>query len=223
MYKRSLLAALIALPLLTTAGHAQKWDAPMFYSPRPMDDIGLYVFKTHDPFLIKPRPTGMKLIWRQTGNINLGLQAGFGDFDEIGNTILLGAEFGNTLARVSGNGIVAAWDLGAGAVFGSHYVDLGIPLGLSLGLNLGSRNSGLTPYVHPRVSFDVVSYDVSPGVERTVSTVGLAADLGAELYLGETLVVRAAYTLGNDEKTGKRDAFGAGVALRMPRKVRAVR
>ena len=222
MLKRSLIIGIIAAPLLVAPAHAQSWDTPEFYSPKPMDDLGLYyVHNTEEFFSAKHgtyEPNGLKVIWRQTGNINLGLQGGFGDLKDLGGAILLGAEAGKSLSSLSANGLAAAWSLGAGAVFGSHYVDLAIPLGVSIGLNLGS---GFTPYVHPRVSFDLASVDNAIGSGSTTTTdVGLAVDLGVELNLGQTLLARAAYTAGNrNNSIGKRSAFGAGLALRIPRKV----
>jgi opacity protein-like surface antigen len=222
MFKRSLLIGIMAAPLLVSSVQAQSWDTPEFYSPKPMDDLGLYFFHNNQPFFSAKNgtyePNGLKLIWRQTGNINLGLQGGFGDLKDLGGAILLGAEAGRTLSSLSASGLAAAWSLGAGAVFGSHYVDLAIPLGVSIGLNLGS---GFTPYVHPRVSFDLASVDNTFDRGSTTTTdVGLAVDLGVELNLGQTLLARAAYTAGNNNNSiGKRNAFGAGLALRMPRKV----
>ena len=225
MLKRSLIAAIAALPLLAGSAFAQSWDAPLFSSPRPMDDVGLYYFHTNSLFFSNKNgsyePNGLKLIWRQTGNINLGVQAGVADLKDLGGAIVLGAEAGKSLSSFTSSGLAAAWSLGAGAMFGSHYVDLSIPLGVSVGLNLGSGTTTLVPYVHPRVSFDLASVDNTIGNGSTQFTdVGLAVDIGAELGLGQQLLVRAAYTTGNNSKAiGNRKAFGVGLALRTPRKV----
>jgi hypothetical protein len=225
MLKRSLILMIVALPLFAQTGRAQKWDSPMFYSPKPMDELGVYVVSTHDP-LFPYNPTGLKAIWRQTGNINLGVQAGVGDLKDVGDALMVGVEFGNTFKTARGSSLIAAWDLAAGASFGHHYVDMSVPLGVSVGLNLGGPNGGFTPFVNPRVSFDLVSVTPTGGTEHNYTSVGLAADLGAELQLGQQLIVRGAYTVGNHDyasPTGKRNAWGVGLALRMPRKVRVVR
>ena len=225
MFKRSLLIAIMAVPILASAGLAQTgdicahencaigWDAPLFFSPRPMDDIGVYAFRTNSRVL--GDPTGLKAIWRQTGNINLGVHAGFGDLNDAGKSILLGAEFSNSLSGLSSNtGLAMAWSVGAGAVFGKEYIDFSAPLGVSVGLNLGSGSTVITPYANPRVSLDVSSFNNPITDEEITDTnVGFEVDLGADLSLGQSLVIRAGYSLGD------RDAFGAGIALRIPRKV----
>ncbi|HEX6559987.1 MAG TPA: hypothetical protein VF021_11005, partial [Longimicrobiales bacterium] len=212
--------AIVAMPLLANAAHAQKWDAPLFFGPNPMDELGLYFVKTNEQNLNNPNPTGLKLIWRQTGNINLGVQVGTGDLENIGDAIMVGAEFYNPLRLGAASGLAMNWSLGAGATFGKHYADLSVPLGVSVGLNLGSGSTSLTPFAHPRISFDMATFD-NPftGREETVTDFGLAVDLGAELNLGKSLLIRGAYTIGNNNDTGKRDAFGVGAAFRMPRKV----
>ena len=100
------------------------------------------------------------------------------------------------------------------------YIDFSVPLGVSVGIPLGSGSTTFLPFVHPRVSFDVVAItDEVTDEEETFTGVGFAADLGAEVNIGSSLILRAAYTLGSENDTGKRDAFGIGVALRMQRKV----
>ncbi|MGQ0561135.1 MAG: hypothetical protein ACT443_04580 [Gemmatimonadota bacterium] len=213
MMLRSLSVALIGLPLFASAAAAQVgWDAPTFFSPRPMDDVGIYVFKTNADAL--DDPTGLKLIWRQSGNLNLGVHAGTGDLDDAGDAILLGAELYGPLSSMSAStGLFISWGLGAGAVFGDDYIDLSIPLGVSIGLNLGSGGFSILPYVHPRVSFDVSSFDDRFGNEHTDTNIGLEIDVGVDLNLGERLILRGGGSFGD------REAFGAGLALRIPRPV----
>lgn len=216
MFRRTLLVGIVCLAEMTLrapGARAQTWDAPTFFGPKPMDDIGIYYFRS--PFGNRD-VSGLKGIWRQSGNINLGVQAGIGDLNDAGQTILLGAEFYNPLTSMSAStGLLMSWALGAGATFGKHYVDLSIPFGVSIGLNLGGGSStGLVPFVHPRVSLDVSSFDDPvTGVNQTDTKIGLEADLGAELTLSDKLIIRAGYSLGD------RDAFGVGIALRTPRKI----
>lgn len=217
MLKRTIIMAVLAAPLFATTAHAQKWDAPLFFSPRPADDVGLYYTKTDDDFF--GDPGGIRVIWRQTGNLNLGFHAGIGDLDDAGETILLGAEFSQPLALGSGSGLITQWTLGAGAVFGDNYIELSVPAGVSLGLNLGSGGMSFLPFAHPRVSFDVAAITDEFDNEETVTDFGWAIDLGAEIGLGERFLIRAAYTLGGENDLGQRDAFGVGAALRIPRKV----
>lgn len=226
MFKRIVGTAVL---MLATAGSAsaQKWDAPLFFSPRPMDDIGLYYTST-DLCCGLDNANGLRLIWRQSGNLNLGVHAGTGDISDIGESIILGAELYGPLTRfVSSSNLAMAWSLGLGAAFGKNddteisYIDFSVPVGVSIGVPLGSGNTTFLPFVHPRVSFDVVAItDDVTDEEETFTDVGFAADIGAEVNIGQSLILRAAYTLGSEsDDTGKRDAFGIGVALRMQRKV----
>ena len=61
--------------LLGSSLNAQQiaWDTPSFFSPRPMDDIGLYVSQIQYPG--GESSTGLSAIWRQSGNLNLGVRA----------------------------------------------------------------------------------------------------------------------------------------------------
>jgi hypothetical protein len=205
--------------MLATSVAAQTWDAPLFFSPRPMDDIGLYYVRSNDAFFGQD-VSGLKAIWRQSGNINLGVHAGVGDLEDAGNTLMVGAEVSNPLSSMSGSsGLIMAWHLGAGAIFGDQYVQLGVPLGVSLGLNLGSGGSTtILPYAHPRVSFDLVAVEFGDE-EETETDFGFAVDLGVDVNLGQRFVLKAAYTIGTENDFGKRDAFGLGAALRIPRNV----
>ena len=212
MLKRSLAITVALSAAFTGNALAQAgWDAPTFFSPRPMDDVGIYAFKTD--FERIDDATGLKLIWRQSGNLNLGLHAGAADLGDIGNTILLGGEFyGPLTGATASTGLIMSWGLGAGAVFGSDYIDLSIPLGVSIGMNLGTGGVSLLPYVHPRVSLDVTAIGEGEN-EQTDTNIGLSVDLGVDVGLGERFILRAGGSFGD------RDAYGVGIAMRIPRKV----
>ena len=212
MFKRSLAIAVALGAAFTGNAFAQAgWDAPTFFSPRPMDDVGIYGFRT-DFEDISDR-TGLKVIWRQSGNLNLGLHAGTTDLSDIGDAIVLGGEFyGPLTAATASTGLSMAWGLGAGAMFGGDYIKLSIPVGVSIGMNLGTGGVSLLPYVHPRVSLDVIA--IGEGEDEVTDTkIGLVVDLGVDVGLGERFILRAGGSFGD------RDAFGAGLALRIPRRV----
>ena len=198
------------------------WDAPMFFAPRPLDDLGLYVVQTKRPDFDGGDATGLQGIWRQTGNLHLGVRAGVADMSDIGSGILLGAELYNDLNSLfPGLGVDIAWNLGLGAVFGDNengtsYTTFTVPLGVSVGLKLGSGSVNVTPYIHPRVSLDVIAVE-SNGAEETDTNFPFTADIGADVALGERFLLRAGYSLG------ERDAFGVGIALRIPRGISVVR
>ena len=215
MFKK--LFAATALIFTTAIGaSAQTWDAPTFFAPRPMDDLGLYFFKSDRENFSDP--SGLKLIWRQSGNLNLGVHVGTGDIENIGESIVLGAElYGPLTSLASSTGLAMSWNLGIGAGFGDlgddiSYVDFSVPLGVSVGVSLGSGNVNVTPYVHPRVSLDVAAVTINDE-EETETDVGFAVDIGADVNLGERFLLRGGASLGD------RKAFGIGVAMRMPRRI----
>lgn len=204
MSKKRLLGAVAGLfLLLPAAARAQSWEIPAFFSPRLHDDIGAYLF---DP---EGGDLGLMGIWRQSGGINLGVRAGFGGVSGD-RTVLVGAELYGMLVEPNAESVVAAaWLVGAGATFDGS-TRLRIPAGVSLGARLDAGGLAVTPYAYPRVSFDLVSYDVPDG-EETDGEFNIDVDLGAELELGSSWLLRAAVTIGDGE------AFGFGLAYRIPR------
>jgi hypothetical protein len=225
MLKRLLVVTVLVFGTAGAAS-AQRWDAPLFFSPGSHDDVGLYYMRSdrESEFVDLEDANGLKLIWRQSGNLNLGVHVGTGDIENIGESILVGAELYGPLNRLTGStGLLMSWSAGIGAAFGDlsddndindvEYVDFSVPVGVSVGLRLGSGNTVITPFVHPRVSLDVVAITVND-VEETETEFGFAVDLGAELGLGQRFLLRGAATIGGD-----REAFGLGLALRTPRKI----
>jgi hypothetical protein len=186
------------------------FETPSFMGPRPMDDIGIYVTNSDVG-------TGLQGIWRQSGNLNLGVRAGVGDLDRTGKAVLVGAElYGPINALLAGSGIDISWVLGAGAVFGDNVTAFSVPFGASIGITLGSGNVRISPYVHPRVALDIVAVEI--GDEEETDTDGaFAVDIGGDVSLGEKLILRVGGSLGD------REAFGVGLALRWPRGVSVVR
>lgn len=198
--RKTLFSALVLLVFVAPVS-AQGWDAPSFFSPRSYDALGLYVFAPDNG------DAGVQGIWRQSGNLNLGVRAGIAN-----DLVLVGAEFYGPLQMVSAP-LRLAWNLGVGASFMDQVTHLRVPLGLSIGGTIGSSGAlRLTPYVHPRVALALTSFDVA-GDERTDTDVDVDVDLGADLNLSPNLLVQFGATLGAN------DAFGVGVAWNMQRRV----
>lgn len=196
---------LVGLGMLLGAAPAtgQGWDVPSFFAPRQADDIGVYAVKPDGS-----AGAGFAVIWRQSGNINLGVRGGLAD----GGHVQLGAEFFGPLnLGAPGAALQFSWIVGGGATFNDATL-LRIPLGVSAGMELGTGGMRITPYVHPRVALSVLAYD-TPGGERTDTDVGFDIDVGADASIGESLVLRVGVSLGDAE------AFGAGIAYRMGRRV----
>lgn len=183
---------------------AQSWEAPTFFAPRAHDDIGLYIVNMRHA-----DDLGFVAIWRQSGNINLGVRAGLAPGPQ---DWLVGAEFYGPLAVLGpGSPLLLSWMVGAGATFNS-VTHMRIPAGLSLGANLGSGTLAVLPYVHPRVAFDLTAVEVGDE-EETETEFNVDVDLGVEILLGERFVLRGGVTLGDFT------VFGAGLAYRIPRPV----
>jgi hypothetical protein len=219
MLKRILVTTVLVFGTAGAAS-AQRWDAPLFSSPYAMDDVGLYYVRSDRESDIGDfgDANGLKVIWRQSGNLNLGVHVGTGDLENIGESILIGAELYGPLSFGSSSGLLMNWTAGVGAAFGdlgddADYIDFSIPVGLSAGLRLGSGSTVFIPYLHPRVSFDVIAITINDE-EESETEFNFAADLGAEVRFSERFLVRGAATFGGD-----REAFGLGVALRTPRRV----
>ena len=181
---------------------AQPWDVPSFFSPRPGEDIGIYVVDmdgTDD--------LGIVGIWRQEGNLNLGVRAGVLDGDHIS----LGAEFYGPIRGVNAP-IYMSWLLGVGGTFnGATW--LRIPAGVSIGTIFDAGSLDIMPYLHPRVALDYVSWDAPEGVDDSDSELNFDLDLGADISLGPQWVFRFGATVGDF------DGIGVGIAYRMGRRL----
>jgi hypothetical protein len=201
--------SLVAVTLFTVrpvAAQMVMWDTPSFLGPLPADDIGVYAF----------RPDfgdwGFAGIWRQSGNVNLGARVGLGGAPGA-RIVLVGAELSQPL-RLFGPAtpLEVSGTLGLGAGFNS-VTSLRVPLGATVGLVLPIGGARLTPYVHPRLAFDLHAWDANNG-ERTETELNVPVDLGADMQIGASFVVRFGASLDRGDTV-----IGAGVALRIPRRV----
>jgi hypothetical protein len=186
---------------------AQAWDNPSFFAPRAHDDIGFYLINPENGDL------GFAGMWRQSGNINLGLRGGFFPDPDVW---MLGAElYGPLNLATGGTPILLAWNTGIGASFGDGFTAMRVPLGASIGFELGGVGSGITivPYAHPRAVFELVSIDFGDDEEETDTDFDLDLDIGADVQVGERWIVRAGVSI--PEST----TFGIGIAYRIPRGV----
>jgi hypothetical protein len=182
---------------------AQAWDAPSFFSPRPGEDIGVYGFKPQGS------DWGISGIWRQEGNLNLGVRLGVTADDAV----LVGSEFYKSL-KLNSSQILVAYMLGAGASFNGDFTSLRIPFGVSIGTQVGQKGGlQLLPYVHPRVAFEYNVLDLGNGDEATDSDFPFDVDVGADVPLGSSWVLHAGGTVTHG------GVFGVGLAYRMSRRL----
>jgi hypothetical protein len=191
----------LALPVIASPVSAQAWDAPSFFSPRPGEDIGVYGFKPQGS------DWGISGIWRQEGNLNLGVRLGVTD----DNSVLVGSEFYKSLG-LDNPQVLVAYMLGAGATFNGDFTSLRIPFGVSVGTQLGQRGGlQLLPYVHPRVALQYDVLDLGNGDEISDTSFPFDLDIGADVPLGTSWVLHAGGTVTHG------GVFGVGLAYRMSR------
>jgi hypothetical protein len=207
MRARGGVLALTFLAAMTGRAAAQAWDNPSFFAPRAHDDIGAYLVNPEGGDL------GFAAIWRQSGNINLGVRGGIGG-DSDDRLWLLGAELYGPLNLATGMPLLLAWNTGVGATFGDGFTAMRIPLGVSVGIDLGQAGAGVSilPYVHPRAVFDLVAIEIGDE-EETDSEFDFDIDIGADVGIGERWILRGGVSLANST------TFGFGVAYRIPRPV----
>lgn len=190
-------------PAAATAQDVPAWDAPIFLPPRPGDDIGLY--------LVDPSGGDWALagIWRQSGNLDLGVRVGIADHDD-GTAVLFGAEFYGPILR-SGREfpLDVAWILGAGAMLNDGTF-LRIPAGVSVGRAFSSGGLVFLPYAVPRVALDIAADDGDSETDFSFTV-----DIGVDLEIDRSLLLRFGVALGDH------DALGVGLAYRWGRSVMA--
>lgn len=198
--KYTTVAALAALMFAGTA-EAQIWDTPSFLPPRPGDDVGIYV----------AWPDGADLalqgIWRQRGNLNLGVRVGYADYGADG-VFLAGAEtWGGILNAGADFPVDVTWTAGAGGAFGDGTL-FSVPVGVSIGRTLVLSPLTVQVYGHPRLALVVFAVD-----NNTTTELEGMFDLGADLHLTRDWKIRLGFTLAGT------DAFGIGAAYRFGRGV----
>ena len=201
----------VLLVLATMAGAAeplaaQFWDSPTFFAPNPGEDIGLYY--------VNPPVAdwGIAGIWRQEGNLSLGVRLGL----EEGEAFNVGAEFYGPLGLAPGSSLLFSWWLGLGASIQDSATVLRVPLGLSVGMSLGSPGTvQLKPYVFPRVAFDLFVEEIGDE-EVTETKFNVPIDVGVDVDIG-AFVLRGGVTFSVTEDDAT--SFGAGIALKMPRRI----
>lgn len=202
MLNRTCIVLLVLLAGTAGQASAQPWDAPSFFSPRPGEDIGVYVVDADGS-----DDLGIVGIWRQEGNLNLGVRAGVLDGDHVS----VGAEFYGPIRGIS-SPILMSWVVGLGGTFnGATFVR--IPAGVSIGTAIDAGSLTIVPYLHPRLAFDYISFDAPEGVDDSDSELNVDLDLGADFSLGRQFVLRFGATVGDW------DAIGIGIAYKLGRRL----
>lgn len=203
MYIRSAILSIIAVAAFASGARAQ-WDAPSFLAPRPTDDIGIYVVDMDGADL------GIEGIWRQSGNLNLGVRVGYLDTAGDGRLVAGGETWGALLSAGPDFPVDVSWTLGAGALIGDGVI-FSVPVGLTIGRALVLTPVSFQVYGHPRLALVASSAGDVAGDDDTNLDVEAMFDIGADVYVSEDLTARLGFTLGGP------DALGIGLAYRWGR------
>lgn len=204
MTARKLLIAAAALLVASGAEGQIVWDAPSFLPPRPGEDIGVYLTQPDGA------DWGIQGIWRQHGNLNLGVRFGYLDAPGDGAFLAAGETWGGLVDAGADFPVDVSWTLGLGALFGDGTV-FSLPAGLSIGRALVLSPLTFQVYAHPRLA--LVAWSVNDNTETDIEGF---FDIGADLHLDPDWKVRLGVTLGGHDSWGLGLAyrFGRGVAVR---------
>ena len=215
---RLAVVAVVAAPV--TAG-AQAWAYPSFQPPRVMD-------REFNFGIADAGRAGTSLVfqWREglSARSQLSLDAGFADPDGDSNgKFLLGGQYAQLLNQASSE-VPVDFLLTAGLNFavGEGSDLFRIPLGVSVGHRFPLEDGfAITPYVHPRISFDSCTECGDNGDSR--NDLGIDFDLGVNFEVTRQISFRVSGVFGGSDTFSSSDGFGLSLAwtpvgLSKPRK-----
>jgi hypothetical protein len=192
----------IGIILLAPAGAAGqiRWDSPLLLPPNAPGGMGIFLVDVSGGDL------GVLGTWRSPG-WNFGLRAGIaeGRGNDLG--VYGGIDFAGSLTRSTEEfPLDIDWVFGAGMGIVDGAL-ISVPLGLSLGHAFDSDGVGFVPYLTPRVVLDAcIDCDRFREDEDDVS-LDFAADLGLDLRVTRSFLIRFGATLGD------REAVAIGIAF----------
>jgi hypothetical protein len=192
------------------AAGAQAWAYPSFQPPRVMNRE--FNFGVADA---GHAGTTLVFQWREGLNqrAQLSLDAGFADPDGPGNgKFLLGGQYGHLL-NAANSEVPLDFLLTAGLNFavGEGSDLFRIPVGVSIGHRFPLEDGfAITPYVHPRISFDNCTECGRDGDSR--SDLGIDFDLGVNFEVTRQLSFRVSGVFGGSDTFSNSDGFGISLA-----------
>lgn len=199
------LAAVAAPPAARTAG-AQSWFTPSFQVPR---------VSSRDYTLAVAANAGTSALfqWREgiDPSSHFGLEGGITDAEgPSGTKLLLGGSYAYQLTRATADQpLDLLFTAGAGLAVGDGPDLFRVPVGVSVGHRFALENNlAITPYVHPRLSLDVLTGTRAAGSDRT--DLALDFDLGADFEITRQLALRTSLVLSGG---GGADNVGFGIGL----------
>ncbi len=204
---RLVVAAGLVAPV---AAGAQAWAYPSFQPPRVMN-------REFNFGIADAGHAGTSLIfqWREglSQSAQLSLDAGFADPDGNGNSkFLLGGQYAHLLNQANSE-LPLDFLLTAGLNFavGEGSDLFHIPVGVSIGHRFPlDEGFAITPYVHPRISFDNCTECGRDGDSR--SDLGIDFDLGVNFEVTKQLSFRVSGVFGGSDTFSNADGFGISLA-----------
>lgn len=191
------IAVLFALVIPTAALAQPAWDSPMLMPPRLESGLGVLLLESHGAGV------GGLVTWRAP-NWNFGVRAGLvdGARDDIG--LLAGIDVNGALTRSTTEfPLDIDWVFGAG-IGVDDGARISLPLGLSVGHTFVGDGVTFLPYATPRVILDAYiddDDDDDPPRRRGDDDLdlGVAVDLGLDLRVTPSFLIRFAATVGDRE------------------------
>ena len=198
------LAALVAPPAARTAA-AQSWFTPSFQPPQ---------VSTRDYTLAVAANAGTAALfqWREGlgPDSHFGLEGGLVDTDGDGGTkLLLGGSYAYQLTRTTAaQPLALLFTAGAGLAVGDGPDLFRIPVGVSVGHRFAlDGEMAITPYVHPRLSLDLVTGGNDDADNTDLS---IDFDIGASFEITRQLALRGSLVVSGGRYS---DDIGFGLGL----------
>ena len=146
--------------------------------------------------------------WREgtSAGTQLSFDAGLADPDQEGTDVylILGGQFARSLARSRADmPLDVLFTVGAFTQFGNDEVFLNIPVGTSVGhrFPLQGTQMAITPYIHPRLALQYVSFD-NGTVDESDTEIDISFDVGGSLEFSPQLALRLSAPFGDADVLG---------------------
>ncbi len=156
--------------------------------------------------------------WREgtAAGSQLSLDVGLADPEAQGADVflILGGQYAHSLARSTPDmPLDVLLTAGAFTQFGNDILLLSVPVGVSVGhrFPLPGTQLAITPYIHPRLALQYVSFDTPTG-NQSDTELDIAFDIGGNLDLSPRLALRLSATFGGDGVLGNGENIGVSLA-----------
>ncbi|MBC7790968.1 MAG: hypothetical protein H7Z74_13560 [Anaerolineae bacterium] len=207
---RRCLTVLVAVGASLGAERAdgQAWNYPSFQPP-------VHVSREYNFGIASGGDAGTTFVgqWREgfRRTTHLVFEAGVSDGGDLDSRILLGAGFATTVFGSQPNlPLDILLTSGVYPSFGDGTTLIRVPVGLTLGKRLALQDLAITPYAHPRLSFDFCSGDLCFDDNLDFS---INFDLGADFEINPQLGFRASILVAGGDSFDD-NAFGASLVWR---------